>query len=846
MTDAIEQYETFLRAKIGLASSTGFRVGDADINPILMPHQRDIVRWAVEGGKRAIFASFGLGKTVMQIEVVRLILQNCGGKGLIICPLGVKSEFIKDGKMLDTHIQFVKRDADIHGDGIYLTNYESVRDGKIDALQFTVVSLDEASVLRSYGSKTYQEFLSIFKGVEFRFVATATPSPNKFKELIHYAAFLGIMDSGAALTRFFQRDSTKANNLTLHPHHTEAFWMWMHSWAVFLQRPSQLGYSDAGYDLPPLDVKIHEVPTLRVNGDTERNGQMTINADSSLGLAKGAKEKRDSLDTRIAKMIDIVQSFGCVHGKPNQIIVWVSLNDEQDAAERALKDLGLKVASVYGSLDDDEKEIRIESWKSGESDVLLAKLIMLGSGGNLQQSHRMIFLGVDYKANDFMQGIHRIQRFQQAHPCEAHIIHTEAERQVLRTMMTKWENHKTMGSITAQLIAEHGLNSLSTREVLARSIGVERLEVSGHRFKVANNDAVLEARRIEGNSVGEIITSIPFGNHYEYSASYNDFGHTENNDHFWAQMDFLTPELLRILQPGRECCIHVKDRILFGSVTGEGCPTVSPFHCEAIMHYLKHGFQYMGMITVVTDVVRENNQTYRLGWSENAKDGSKMGVGSPEYVLIFRKPQTDKSKAYADVRVEKSKDEYTRARWQVDAHANWRSSGDRHLTADEMAAYGPAKLASIFTKYTTKHIYDYEWHVKIGESLDAKGALPSTFMSILPGSHCDDVWTDVNRMLTLNTTQAQKGREMHICPLQLDIIDRLIDRYSNPGDMVYDPFNGLGSVVVQSIKKGRRGGGSELNAQYFLDSLNYIRSAEDDFIMPSLFEFEELRDEVAA
>ena len=160
---------------------------------------------------------------------------------------------------------------------------------------------------------------------------------------------------------------------------------------------------------------------------------------------------------------------------------------------------------------------------------------------------------------------------------------------------------------------------------------------------------------METNSIDLIHTSIPFGNHYEYSANYNDFGHNQNTDRFFEQMDFLTPELFRVLKPGRVAAIHVKDRVLFGNATGTGMPTIEPFHAQCISHYMKHGFQYFGMITVVTDVVRENNQTYRLGWSEQCKDGSKMGVGCPEYILLFRKLPTDRSTAYADVPVKKIK-----------------------------------------------------------------------------------------------------------------------------------------------------------------------------------------------
>lgn len=371
---------------------------------------------------------------------------------------------------------------------------------------------------------------------------------------------------------------------------------------------------------------------------------------------------------------------------------------------------------------------------------------------------------------------------------------------------------------------------------LERSIGVERVEVKGKNWTAVNNDCVEETTRMAENSVGLICTSIPFSNHYEYTPSVNDFGHTDNNDHFWSQMDYLTPQLLRILQPGRIYACHVKDRILFGNVTGAGAPTVSPFHAEALFHGLKHGFDYMGMITVVTDVVRENNQTYRLGWTEQCKDGSKMGVGSPEYILLFRKPQSDRTRGYADVPVKKDKADYSRAQWQVDAHAFWRSSGDRFMSAEEMSKLSPDILASYFTETSLKGIYDYEEHVTIGERIDAKGSLPCTFMSLAPGSHSEWCWHDVTRMQTLNGAQARRGLQQHVCPLQFDIVDRIINRYSNAGDLVFDPFGGLMTVPYRAVLSGRKGYSCELNAGYWSDGVKYLRGAEQQVDMPSLFD----------
>lgn len=832
-------YLDFLRQKIRLADFAGFEVDDSEINPILKPHQRAIVKWAVRGGCRAIFAAFGLGKSVMQIEILRLIQKHAGGQVLICLPLGVRQEFRRDGAMLGVEFQFIRSaDEMVEGQVFYLTNYESIRDGKLDPNLFTAVSLDEASVLRSFGSKTYQTFLALFEKVRYRFVATATPSPNRYKELIHYAGFLGIMDTGQALTRFFQRDSTKANNLTLYPHKEREFWLWLNSWAVFLQKPSDLGFSDKGYDLPELRVIVHEVPANHAAAGAEKDGQGLLFKNVSLGVQQASAEKRDSLAGRIAKMQEILQA-----DPHSRYILWHDLEDERHAIQQAVP----TAVSVYGSQDLDEREQAIVDFSDGKFQYLSAKPVIAGSGCNFQRHcHKAVFVGIGFKFNDFIQAVHRIQRFLQRYPVEIHIIHSEAEREVMRTLMEKWRQHTEMVTNMTEIIREHGLNSLSMQDILARTIGVERIEVVGERFRVANNDCVLEAQAMAENSVDLIVTSIPFANHYEYTPSYNDFGHTENNDHFWQQMDFLTPEVLRILKPGRMYCCHVKDRILFGNVTGAGAPTVSPFHMEATFHARKHGFDYMGMITVVTDVVRENNQTYRLGWSEQCKDGTKMGVGSPEYILLLRKPQTDRSKGYADEPVRKDKAEYTRAQWQVDAHAFWRSSGNRQLTAEELATLGPDKLAKAFTEYSLANVYDYQFHVRIGQELEARGALPSTFMSLAPGSHHAEVWHDVNRMITLNGNQTQKGLQNHVCPLQFDIVDRLINRYSNPGDLVHDPFGGLMTVPYRAIKLGRLGSGSELNTGYFFDGVHYLQAAEKEMAMPDLFAMLDIEREVGA
>jgi DNA modification methylase len=831
----MSDYRSFLESKFKFSQFHGFDVAEDEVNPALKPFTRDVVRWACKGGRRALFMSFGLHKTVTQLEIMRLVGVHDEGLRLIVIPLGVRQEFKRDAETFfaGLKLKFIRRADEIEGtDTIYLTNYESVRDGKLDVSLFTAVSLDEAAVLRSFGSKTYQEFLTLFDGVKYRFVATATPSPNRYKELIHYAGFLGVMDTGQALTRFFQRDSTQANNLTLYPHKEREFFLWLHSWALFVQKPSDLGYGDDGYALPELRVHYHELPAPEVDAKADRDGQLSMVRDAALGLADAATEKRESISARVAKLQEILRAEPDRHA-----ILWHDLEAEREAIKRAVPN----AVEVYGSLDLDEREERIVTFSDGGSQYLATKPSISGAGCNFQRHCSMaVFTGIGYEFHDFIQSIHRIQRFGQRQVCDVHIIYTETEREVLKVLQRKWAEHDQLSVRMSEVIRQFGLSTTGFEQQLARTIGLKRCEESGTGWVVANNDCVDECDLIGSNSVDLIHTSIPFGNHYEYSASYNDFGHNEDNPRFFEQMDFLTPKLLRILKPGRVAAIHVKDRIRFGNVTGYGMPSVDPFHSDCIAHYRKHGFVYFGMITVVTDVVRENNQTYRLGWSEQCKDGTKMGVGSPEYVLLFRKLPTDTSKGYADERVSKTKEEYTRGRWQIDASAFWRSSGNRQLSAAEMASYGPDKLGKVFADTSLRTIYDYDEHVKLAEALDERGALPSTFACMTPGSHHPEVWHDVNRMLTLNGEQSRRGLEQHICPLQFDIVDRVINRFTNKGELVFDPFGGLFTVPLRAVKLGRRGRATELNPSYFRDGVRHLRAQDMELSAPTLFDFEDL------
>ena len=831
-------YNEFLRTKVEVAPVSGFEVREADIHPALKPHQRDAVMWAIKGGRRALFESFGLGKTVQELEWCRLVQEHEQRPVIIVLPLGVRQEFSRDAEQLlgMEPPKYVRTMAEVAANPakIYMTNYERVRDGDIDPRYFAGAALDEASVLRSYGSKTFQEFMRLFKGVKYKLVATATPSPNRFKELIHYAGYLEVMDIGQALTRFFQRDSTKANNLTLLPHKEEEFWLWVSSWALFLSSPADLGYDATGYDLPPLEVRTHKL-TTRVGDVVDKDGQVKLMRDAAMNLQDAAREKNETVAARVDMARQIVDSDPEAH-----FLLWHDLEYERHEILRQIEG----AVDIYGAMDYEERERRVIDFSEGKTRLFATKKSLSGSGCNFQRHcHRAIFVGIDYEFNDFIQVIHRIYRFLQSERVIIDVIFTEAEEQIWRVLLEKWDNHNKLQANMRRLVMEYGLLDQIQAERMARSIGVTRVEMKGQNWTYVNNDCVEEVSRMADNSVGLIHTSIPFSNHYEYTPSYNDFGHNESTARFFEQMDYLTPQLLRILKPGRVSAIHVKDRVLFGNVTGYGMPSMEPFHAQCIHHYMKHGFIYFGMITVTTDVVRENNQTYRLGWTEQCKDGTKMGVGCPEYILLFRKLPTDTSRAYADEPVAKEKAEYPLSQWQLDAHAFWRSSGNRNLRPEELAKLKMSDRMRRFREFSKAHIYDYDKHVALSFAMEQKDAISKEFMTVPPASLHPDVWDDISRMKTLNTSQSQRRKQLHVCPLQLDIVERVINRYSNPGDVVFDPFGGIGTVPMMAVRMGRYGWGCELNSGYYADGVAYLRGEEVEIEQPSLFDL--LEQEVA-
>lgn len=832
------EYQEFLKKKSVIAEQFGLDTTNLKYTEKLFSHQKDIVDFCIKGGRRGIFAAFGLGKTFIQLEIAKHLIDKYQKPFLIVMPLGVSGEFKRDNRKLNTgyNITYITDTDKIEKieNQIYITNYERVRMGDINPEHFCGVSFDEASILRNLQTETTNYVVQHFKKIPFRYVATATPTPNDYIEILNYADYLGVISRGHALTRFFKRDPQKAGNLKLYDNKKTEFWNWVSTWAAFLHDPSDLGYDATGYVLPKLNVIEHCIQYDLTETPLNKFGEPMLYKDLTKSLLECSREKRESLPFRIKKTMEIVDSL-----EGRNAIVWHHLESERHCLEQEFK--GLNYVSIYGSMPVVKKEQGIIDFSEKKYNYLLTKPKIAGSGCNFQEAcSDMIFVGIDYKFNDFIQAIHRCYRFGQTNEVNVHIIYTTNETEIMKTLHKKWENHNELQTQMIKIIKENGFNSELIKSQMER-----QMFKNGHKYidkdvTLYNNDTVIihdDKQEMQDNSIDMYLTSIPFGNHYEYTDNYNDFGHNHGNKDFFKQMDFLIPNMFRCLRPGRIAAIHVKDRIQYSYQNGTSFTSISDFSGQTVMSFEKAGFLLIGKITVTTDVVSENNQTYRLGWTEQCKDGSKMGVGLPEYVLLFRKPPTSLDNSYSDVPVVKTKDDYSKAKWQLDAHAYWRSSGDRFLSLEELRKMNVKSIVAKWKKVNSSEIYDFIKHVDICKDLDDIRKLSSTFMTLPVHSNNDYVWTDVNRMNTLNTNQVNGKKEKHICPLQFDIIERLIERYTMEGEIVCDPFGGLMSTAYKALQMNRKAVSIELNSEYYKDGLYYVKSMIEKLKLPTLFDF---------
>jgi hypothetical protein len=405
-------YADFLTTKKLRAEDAGF-VSPDPVHPMLFDWQAEIVRWALRKGRAALFEDCGLGKTFQQIEWAR----HAADRSLILAPLSVARQTIREAAKLDIEARYVRDQSEVDGPGVWVTNYEMAE--HFDPSTFGAVVLDESSILKNVAGRTRQHLTSVWADIPMRLACTATPAPNDVTELCNHAEFLGRMGRAEMLAFYFVNDEFHGKTRwRLKGHAQDRFYEWMATWAVGVRRPSDLGFSDAGFDLPPL--RIHgEIVAAEVEAAP---GQLF----ASLGGVTGrAKVRRGTTAARVGRAAELATD--------GQWIVWCGMNDEADQVTEMVDG----AVNVEGSWAPDRKAEALEAFQDGAIRVLVTKTSIAGFGMNFQGCHRMAFVGLSDSYESYYQAIRRCWRFGQTEPVDVHIVVSELEQEIVRNVQMK-------------------------------------------------------------------------------------------------------------------------------------------------------------------------------------------------------------------------------------------------------------------------------------------------------------------------------------------------------------------------------------------------------------------------
>lgn len=407
-------YEAFIAAKSASAAFDG--VSGAEISERLFPHQRDLVRWALGKGRAAIFADTGLGKTLMELEWARVVSEY--GRVLVLTPLAVAQQTVREASKFGiAGVEYCREDT---GARITVANYEMLH--AFDASRFTGVVLDESSILKSFAGATRTALIQAFKSTPHRLACTATPAPNDHTELGNHSEFLGIKTRTEMLAEYFVHDGETTQEWRLKGHAQNAFWRWVCSWGAIVRKPSDLGYDDGGYALPPL--RTHEHVIAVDHSDAKAAGRLFL--DDARSLSDQRATRRATMEKRVAKAAELAAG-------DEPCLIWCELNDEGNALEAAIADS----VQVSGADTAEDKAARLLGFADGDHRVLITKASVAGFGLNLQRCARMVFVGASHSYEQTYQSIRRCWRFGQTRPVDVHIIRAETEGAVLANLRRK-------------------------------------------------------------------------------------------------------------------------------------------------------------------------------------------------------------------------------------------------------------------------------------------------------------------------------------------------------------------------------------------------------------------------
>lgn len=730
-------YAEFLKSKRIIYRSVGLEVTSGSVHEMLFPFQRDLTAWAARKGRAAIFADTGLGKTLMQLEWARLT----GERTLIIAPLSVGRQTVREASKIGLDVHYVRSseaaDATV-GAQIFITNYEMI--DKFSPDQFGAVVLDESSILKALAGKTRRKLTDMFADTLYKLCCTATPAPNDIAEIANHAEFLGIMTRTNMLAAFFVHDD---KGWRLRGHAEEAFYRWLASWGMSVKKPSDLGYSDDRFILPPLNVEPVFVKT-----DYCPEGQLFFTG--LRGIGHRSQVRKATLDVRVAA------AAKRINGDEEQWIAWCGLNAES----KMLTELVLGAVEVCGS-DKLEKKINaLEGFQEGHFRVLVTKPRIAGFGLNLQNAHKMVFVGLSDSWEAYYQCTRRCWRFMQEKPVDVYVILADVEDAIWQNVQRKNKEAERMSERLIECIKEFEKDELGGDGL--NGYVYEADTVTDEDFTLMLGDSVERLAEISDESVDLSIFSPPFLDLFTYSPSERDLGNSHTPEEFFEHFGYIIDHLLRVTRPGRICAVHTAD--VPALLSKDGYIGLKDFPGKVIAAFEDRGWIYHGRVTIDKNPQAQAIRTHAkaLLFAQLDKDSSWSRPAIGDYILAFRKPGEN------DAPITPVKNgELTRDLWIEWAHPVW---------------YGIRESNTL--QYTT-----------------ARGA----------------------------------NDDKHICPLQLETIERCIKLWSNPGETVLSPFAGIGSEVYQAVRFGRRGIGIELKSGYFRIAVRNLKDAVRIKNQPDLF-----------
>lgn len=794
-------YNQFIKSKKKEFIDSGFNINESEMNCNMFDFQKYITRIALKKGRFAIFADCGLGKTLMQLEWARLVKEHTSSHVLILAPLAVVKQTLNEA---------VKFGIDMSC--IDVINYEQL--DNIDVHKYSGVVLDESSILKNFTGKIKTKIIDSFKNTPYKLACTATPSPNNILEIGNHCDFLGVMPSNEMIARWFINDTMNFGGYRLKKHGDIDFYKWVSSWAIMLSTPGDIGFDTTGYELPELCIIDHMVD---VDVTDFENGELF--RDTNVNATTYNRELKRTQSERLEVTAEIVNK------SDESFIVWVNQNEESANITKMIPG----AIEVKGSDSPDYKSKHLLGFANGDFRVLVTKKKIAQFGLNYQNCHNQIFCSVDFSFEGLYQAIRRSYRFGQKEQVNIHMVVSSSMNNVISTIYKKKDEFEKLQEGMKRAIA----NEYKNNNDGSVKMDYEYKEVVKDDFKLMNGDSIKEIDRLEDDSIDFSIFSPPFSNLYIYSDSVMDMGNNVNDEAFFQQYSYLVEKLYKKMRPGRLVAVHVKNLVNYKGSSSDGMSGQRDFRGDNIRLFKEKGFSFHSEVTIWKDPVIEMQRTKAHGllYKQLRKDSSFSRNGMAEYLLIFRKwakteKETEKikpvrkfdsndykkeldSKGYKDF-VESCGDHVAKIKdwsvwdWQECASPTWESK----CTTDDL-------LNMINNQQS---LIDY---------LMSRGDVADNYAA--------PVWMDINQTKVLNVKQARNNRdEKHICPLQLDVIEKAINLWTNPNDLVFTPFLGIGSEIYQALKMGRRGIGIELKPEYFEKAVKNCEEAAIEAGQPQL------------